>query len=291
MADIRVPKELVDRFSASFASKVDKAESDLERRGLTAIRDDPGRAMLALLQPHLKGNILLLSTKYSYGDLEVEDRGDGYYHVDIPDEFISKTLPPEFGQAAHPAPQGSEQGRKKMLDDLITATLLLVTALEDGEGTGGERTRCFMETASETFGKITGSQVTVNEVMTLQAERAKQAVATRLGPDLDEVKNALDRLSDQMENEDKVLLVSSMLRMVGQDPRTKDDFLRGYVGFACLRLGVEWDHASGKIVADPAGSLKRLMFDAEQKKTSTPEATTKPKAPEKKKRWWRRSPS
>jgi hypothetical protein len=82
-----------------------------------------------------------------------------------------------------------------------------------------------------------------------------------------------------------------MLRMVGADPRTHDEFLRGYLAFVCLRLGLAWNPGSGEIIVDPLLSLKRMMFDSErrdQKKaqSSSPKSTAKP-APGKK-RWWRR---
>jgi hypothetical protein len=282
MADIRVPKEHVTKFAASYASKVATAGSDLERRGFIAIRDDPGRAMIAILMPYLKGDILRLSLKYGYGDMEVEDPGDGYYHMEIPDEFISKTMPAEFGQAERVSPKATQERREGLLEDLVTATIPLVNALDKAPGTTGEKTRRFVETASEAFGRITGSQVTTDEVMGLQAERARQVMATQQGPGLEEVKQVLDRLADRMEDDDKVLFVTSMLRMVGQDARTKDKFLQNFVGFACVRLGVEWDQATGRIAVDQAGSVKRVMFDAV--------SAAGGKAPEKKKHWWQRSP-
>ena len=97
MALVSMPKQRVDSYrSAIAASPIETILDPDVRRAMELAKEDAGRAMLQLLAPHLKGNVLMLHMKYGYGSIDLID-DDGFYRMDIPDEYLAATLPREFG--------------------------------------------------------------------------------------------------------------------------------------------------------------------------------------------------
>ena len=64
MTLISMPKERVDNYRKAIASQIANVLDPQTRRGLELATEDPGRAMLQLLTPYLKGDLLMLHTKY-----------------------------------------------------------------------------------------------------------------------------------------------------------------------------------------------------------------------------------
>ena len=103
MAEIKIPKNMIDDLRESTKAKLKQSLSEMEKIHLKNVVDEPSWAILEVLRPHLKGDLLYLSQKISYGDIEAVDEGDGYLRIEIPDENLSTDLPFEIGNVKVPA--------------------------------------------------------------------------------------------------------------------------------------------------------------------------------------------
>ncbi len=249
MAEIKIPKSVIDDFRKSSAAKLKGTTSELEKRSLQNIVDEPSWAMFSLLRPFIKGDLLYLTQQISFGDIEAEDRGDGYYRMEIPDTKLSLDLPPEFGKVkAQPKATKTYSGeaRQNLLKDLAT----MMAPILFGSPGALERLRSSVQACCSAFGKVIGSQVTEQELMALfgnvlaQIQSAEQAL------------KAADRVSEKLDEDERVALVESLMKIGGNI--AKDPAFQ----LCCDQLGVEWDDKTRTVSVDPAGQLKKILLKA-----------------------------
>jgi len=260
MALISLPKQLIDNYRKSSANRMDSSASDIEKRGLQSIVDDPGMAILAVLRPYLKGDLLHLTMMYTYGDIEVVDENDGYYRLEIPDNYLSEKLPVDFGSVLTPQEKSKnypEEVRGKLLTDLTVLVAPIFLQIKDRL-----LVQPLLESCSQSFSRVLGSNIDERTIMTQLASILRPGQRS-IGPN--EILNAADQISNHLDDADKIDLATSMMKIFGVNPQTKENEMAAMIfKMCCMGLGVLFDSESGNVTIDPAGTLKKIAFKMNQ---------------------------
>jgi hypothetical protein len=256
MSVVAVPKDLVAKYQKLAASEIPKQTNELLRRGFEVARDDPGRAMLHVLQPYLKGDTSMLHISYGYGSLDLVDDGDGLLRMDIPDKYLASNLPPEWGTVQPPAARELPREARAAFFVDLTQALASVTLFA-----GEDRTRDHVSLMVGACSTIPGANPTQSDFSRLKATRAQIVAQAKTAHPLD-LFDVADRIGQQLDDSAKLRVVRA-LHAAALDNLFGIDAVEPFLTAICIAMGVEWRQPGANFTVDPTATLKRSAYRAQ----------------------------